>query len=129
MSQEMVVFNEKENITISIDPSKLIVREINIVPLASATLPAGTTLAESTITIGSSTIVIHRAAENGETRSGILLTDIAAKSDVATPPVQADLQGGIMGVFGVFKTSNIIDETVKGVLQSETLENKNLFFK
>jgi hypothetical protein len=63
MSQEMVAFNEKENITISIDPSKLIVREINIVPLASATLPAGTTLAESTITIGSSNIVIHRAAE------------------------------------------------------------------
>lgn len=129
MAENMVTYVTKENPTISLDPAKLITQAITVVPLADAIIAAGTTMAESSISIGGDTIVVHRAAENGDTRSGILLTEIAANADVSTPPVQADLVGAILGKFGVFKTANITDETVKGVLQSETLANKNLFFK
>lgn len=126
--QNMVDFTTKENVQISVEPLKLISMPINVVPLASSDMLAGTTMAESSISISGSTITIHRPAENGETRSGILLTDIKADATVSTPPVQADLKGAMLGQFGVFKTANIIDETVKGTLQSETLANKNLFF-
>ena len=129
MAENMVTYVTKKNPTISLDPAKLITQAITVVPLASALIAAGTTMAESSISIGGNTVVVHRAAENSETRTGILLTDVAAKADVSTPPVQADLVGAVLGTFGVFKTANITDETVKGTLQSETLANTKLFFK
>ena len=129
MSETMVSYDEKTNVTISINPEMLVTKAITIVPLASANLVAGTTLAESSITISGSTIAIHRAAENGDTRTGILMTDVASYADVSTPPIQADLVGGVMAIHGVFKSANITDETVKGTIQSETLANTNLFFK
>jgi len=129
MAENMVTYVTKENPTISLDPAKLITQAITVVPLADAIIAAGTTMTESSISIGGDTIVVHRPAKNGDTRSGILLTEIAAKADVSTPPVQADLVGAILGKFGVFKTANITDETVKGTLQSKTLLNTNLFFK
>lgn len=129
MAENMVTYITKENPTISLDPAKLITQAITVVPLASAKIAAGTTMAESSVSIGGDTITIHRPAVNGDTRSGILLTEIAAKADVSTPPIQADLVGAVLGKYGVFKTANITDETVKGTLQSETLLNPNLFFK
>jgi len=129
MAENMVTYITKENPTISLAPAKLITQAITVVPLASAKIAAGTTMAESSVSIGGDTIKIHRPAVNGDTRSGILLTEIAAKADVSTPPIQADLVGAVLGKSGVFKTANITDETVKGTLQSETLLNPNLFFK
>ncbi len=129
MAENMVTYVTKENPTISLDPAKLITQAITVVPLASAIIPAGTTMAQSTIELGGDTYVIHRPAATGEKRSGILMTDIAARPTVSTPPVQADLVGAVLGTFGVFKTANITDETVKGTLKSETLANTKLFFK
>ena len=128
-AQEMVSTVSLTRKTIILEPRNMTPVSITVVPLASAIIPAGTTMAQSSIELGGDTYVIHRPAAADETRSGILMTDIAARPTVSTPPVQADLVGAILGKFGVFKTANITDETVKGTLQSETLLNTNLFFK
>jgi len=128
-AQEMVSTVSLTRKTIILEPRNITPMSITIVPLASADIKAGTTLAESSISISGSTITIHRPAADGETRSGILMTDIAARATVSTPPVQADLVGAVMHKRGTFKSSNIIDEGVQGTLQPETLAMTHAIFK
>ena len=104
-AQEMVSTVSLTRKTIILEPRNMTSVPITVVPLASSIIAAGTTMAQSSIEIGGDTIVVHRAAGNGETRSGILLTDIAARPTVSTPPVQADLVGAVMHKRGTFKES------------------------
>ena len=129
MTQSLNTSSEFQRKTISLNADMLVTQAINITPLTTADILAGTTLAESSLTIGGDVVTIQRPAENGDDRSGILMQDILMDTTVATPPVQADLKGRVMGVHGVFKTANITYETVTGTLQSETIANTNLIFK
>lgn len=128
-AQEMVSTVSLTRKTIILEPRNMTPVSITVVPLASAIIPAGTTMAQSSIELGGDTYVIHRPAAADETRSGILMTDIAARPTVSTPPVQADLVGAVMHKRGTFKKSNIIDEGVQGTLQPETLAMTHAIFK
>jgi hypothetical protein len=127
MAEQMVAYTTKENFTISLDPSKIVTMPISIFPLTTGNIPAGTSLAQSSLTLGGATVNIKRPAASGETRTGILMTDIA--QDTTVTYVQADLKGAVEAVVGVFKTANITDEGTKGTLQSETIANTRLIFK
>lgn len=115
--------------TISLESFNETRMPITIVPLFDKSIEAGTTLAESSISILGDTIKIYRPATTGEDRAGILAVDVAKRPTVSTPPIQEDLVGGVMFVRGTFKTENIIDEGTAGTLQAQTLAMKSCFFK